>query len=88
MTGTTQMRIALIGAWIMSKNNPDHSEHKWQYAFNCRDCGNLKYVKDEIRDGMYCVPLMNKEKIMHADDDYIVRCDSFRPLQHSLFEGR
>lgn len=61
--------------------------NNWRYDFNCKDCGNLKYIKDEIRDGIYCTGLMNGKDYMHADDDYVVRCDAYQPRQISLFEG-
>lgn len=62
----------------------------WKYDFDCRKCERLQYVKDDIRDGLYCIPTMNHHDPLHADDDRVVRCDDFRPRsdQMSLFEGR
>lgn len=51
---------------------------KWRYDFNCRQCARQKYVKDEIRDGIYCTVLMTGEDPMHADDDRVVRCDYYQ----------
>ena len=59
---------------------------KWQYDFNCRNCGNMQYVKDEIRDGMYCLPIMNSQPVVHADDDRVVRCDEYKPMQMEMEE--
>ena len=59
-------------------------ERKWRYDFACRNCGNMQYVKDEIRDGMYCLPLMNGEDPIHADDDRIVRCSCYKPMQMEM----
>ena len=64
--------------------------NKWRYAFNCRNCLNCQYVKDEIRDGMYCIKIKASAaegsgyKAMHADDDYVVRCDDYSPMQMQL----
>ena len=62
-----------------------HGSGKWKYAFDCRNCSHVKYIKDGIRDGYYCVPGITGSQGMHADDDYVVRCDSWAPAQVSLF---
>lgn len=58
--------------------------NKWRYDFECKDCANLKYVKDEIRDGNYCAILMNGTDPLYADDDYVLRCDRYEPMQIRL----
>lgn len=60
----------------------------WRYDFECRLCEQRQYVKDEIRNGLYCLPIMNGEWCIHADDDRVVRCDKYSPKmdQMSLFE--
>lgn len=60
----------------------------WKYDFDCRRCEQIRYVKDKIRDGNYCIPIMTGQPNIHADDDRVVRCDGFRPKmeQMSLFE--
>ena len=57
---------------------------KWKYDFKCRDCENMQYVKDEIRNGWYCVLLMNLHDPIHADDDNVVRCDEYKPMQMQM----
>lgn len=60
---------------------------KWKYAFNCRDCLCIKMLDDGVRHGNYCMPMVNGEDPIHADDDYIVRCDCWQPAQTTLFDG-
>lgn len=55
---------------------------KWFYAFDCKSCERLKY----IGDAFYCVPLMTGNNPIHADDDYVVRCDDYEPTQMTLWE--
>ena len=67
----------------------ESKEPRWRYDFSCRDCENIKYIKDDIRDGFYCIPVMNNEKPIHADNDRVVRCDRYEPkmVQMCLFDG-
>lgn len=55
---------------------------RWHYAFSCRNCLN----KIRIDTDTYCVPLRALRDPIHADDDYVVRCDEYQPAQISLFE--
>ena len=59
----------------------------WKYDFNCRNCGRIQYVDDGKRKGLYCVPTTEGKKTIHADDDYVVRCDDYQPMQTDLFGG-
>jgi hypothetical protein len=40
------------------------------------------------RDGDYCIPIITGKKTIHADDDFVVRCDCYKPVtvQTSFFE--
>lgn len=49
---------------------------RWHYAFSCRNCLN----KIRIGADTYCVPLRALRDPIHADDDYVVRCDEFDPM--------
>ena len=63
--------------------------NKWKYECDCKNCANVKYVNypEYHRDGMYCIPCIEGKKTVHADDDYVVRCDFFcrKHTQLSLF---
>lgn len=62
---------------------------RWRYDFNCHQCSKVKYVKDNVRDGLYCIPMVEGRDTIHADDDRVVRCDEYvssRPDQMSLFD--
>lgn len=61
---------------------------RWRYDFDCRNCLQLQYVKDEIRDGMYCIPTKDGADPLHADDDRVVRCDRYEPRQIRMEEGQ
>lgn len=61
---------------------------RWRYDFDCHHCTKVKYIKDDIRDGFYCIPMVTGHDPIHADDDRVVRCDEYessRPDQMSLF---
>ena len=51
---------------------------RWRYDFKCQKCSHLQYVKDAIRDGLYCTVMLSGKDPIHADDDRVVRCDSYR----------
>lgn len=51
---------------------------RWRYDFDCRKCSQVQHIKDEVRDGMYCMPTVLGLDPMHADDDRVVRCDYYR----------
>lgn len=61
---------------------------KWKYAFSCRDCQNVQFVKDEAkgREGDYCVKAIERFDAglpcpIHADEaDWVVRCDCYEPI--------
>lgn len=54
--------------------------NRWRYEFDCKLCTN----KEIVGDATYCVPLRAGRERMHADDDYRVRCDEYRPGQISM----
>lgn len=61
---------------------------KWKYAFSCRDCRHVQFIKDEAkgREGDYCVKSIERADAglpgpIHADgDDRVVRCDCYEPI--------
>ena len=59
----------------------------WLYDFNCWNCRRLKYLDYENHHGYYCTPTTKGKHPVHADDDYVVRCDDYQPMQTDLFEG-
>ena len=62
---------------------------RWRYSFDCHHCTKTKYIKDNIRDGIYCIPYVEGRDPIHADDDRVVRCDEFASSlmeQMSFFE--
>lgn len=61
---------------------------RWRYDFDCHHCTRVKYIKDGVRDGLYCIPMVEGRDPIHADDDRVVRCDEYvsnRPDQMSIF---
>lgn len=64
---------------------------RWQYNFDCHHCERVKYIRDGVRNGFYCGPMVEGRDPIHADDDRIVRCDEYidnRLEQLSIFDGR
>lgn len=63
--------------------------NKWRYECDCHNCANVKFVCDpeHCRNGYYCIPGIEGKQTVHADDDYVVRCDHYCPqtTQLSLF---
>jgi len=63
--------------------------NEWKYECDCRNCANIKFVNDptHCRYGHYCIPAIEGEKTIHADDDNVVRCNHYCPkaTQMSLF---
>ena len=57
----------------------------WTYDFNCKDCGQIKYLNDGVWHGNYCIPTKEGRCRMHADDDHVLRCDDYMPMQINLF---
>ena len=57
-------------------------KNRWRYAFECRLCAN-KHTED---GAVYCTPIRSGTDVIHADDDYVLRCDGYVPAQYSLFE--
>lgn len=61
---------------------------KWKYAFSCRDCRHVQFIKDEAkgREGDYCVKSIERADAglpgqIHADEaDRVVRCDCYEPI--------
>ena len=63
---------------------------RWRYDFDCFHCSRVKYIKDGVRDGFYCVPMVEGRDPIHADDDRVIRCDDYAsslPDQISLFDN-
>ena len=63
--------------------------NKWKYECDCHNCANVKFVNDPTnhRNGYYCIPCIEGQKTVHASDDYVIRCNHYRPqnTQMSLF---
>jgi len=59
-------------------------ENKWKYLCSCKNCTHVQYVKDEIRDGLYCVMMLQGKRTIHADDDFRVRCDQYNPKERKV----
>ena len=55
--------------------------NKWKYYFDCQNCLNLHSYGSGF---MYCMPMKNGEHPIHADDDYRVRCDAYKPAQEVM----
>ena len=41
----------------------------------------IKHIDDpeHHRHGEYCTATLSGMKTIHADDDYVIRCDSYKP---------
>lgn len=63
--------------------------NKWKYECDCKNCAMIQFVNDpeNHRHGDYCIPGIQGKKTVHADDDFVVRCDCYQPKaeQMSLF---
>lgn len=74
------------GGGSMRRRKP--SLPKWKYAFSCRDCRHVQFIKDEAkgREGDYCVKSIERADAglpgpIHADEaDRVVRCDCYEPI--------
>ena len=61
---------------------------KWKYAFSCRNCQTVQFIKDDTkgREGDYCVKAVERAGAglpgpIHADEeDRVVRCEYYEPL--------
>ena len=64
---------------------------KWVYECDCKNCDMIKFVNDpeHHRNGLYCAAAIAGKRTVHADDDFVVRCDCFAPKfeQASLFDA-
>lgn len=65
--------------------------NKWKYECDCHNCEMVKFIDDpeHHRHGDYCTAhLKLGHSPIHADDDYVIRCDCYVPKidQLSLFE--
>lgn len=58
--------------------------NNWRYDFDCRDCGN----KVQVGNDVYCIPGRALKKPIHAGDDFVVRCDEYKPMQITFEEVR
>ena len=63
---------------------------KWKYECDCTNCANIKFVDDpeHHRHDFYCIPAIEGKKTVHADEDFVIRCDCYQPIstQASLFD--
>lgn len=83
----TAAREKAVGAWE-EENRPFRSGKKWKYAFSCRNCQNVQFIKDDTkgREGDYCVKAVERAGAglpgpIHADEeDRVVRCDCYEPI--------
>nr|DAR98231.1 MAG TPA: hypothetical protein [Caudoviricetes sp.] len=61
---------------------------KWKYAFSCRNCQNVQFIKDDAkgREGDYCVKAVERADaglpgpIRADEEDRVVRCDCYEPI--------
>ena len=55
--------------------------NKWVYEFDCKNCDMVKFVDDpeHKRHGDYCTAEISGKKTIHADDDFVLRCDCYTP---------
>lgn len=60
--------------------------NKWKYECDCKNCSKVEYVNDpkRHRNGLYCIPGIEGKKTVHADDDYVVRCNHYTPKSTQL----
>ena len=65
-------------------------QNRWRSECDCYNCAMVEHIVDleMSRDGDYCIPTIMGKKTIHADDDFVVRCDCYKPVtvQTSLFE--
>lgn len=54
--------------------------NRWRYEYDCRGCTN----KETVNGAEYCIPLRALRHPTHADDDFVCRCDEYRPGQISM----
>lgn len=62
------------------------TQRRWRYAFNCKDCLQIRELHDGVHEGRYCMAMLRGEETIHADDDRILRCDCWQPVQRTLFD--
>lgn len=61
--------------------------NKWKYECDCSNCEMVKFIDDPAhhRHGEYCTAHLNLGKSpIHADDDYVIRCDCYTPKATQL----
>lgn len=52
---------------------------QWTYECDCWKCSNIEMVKTQYGYERYCKPTRQGRKVLHADEDYVVRCDAYMP---------
>ncbi|MBO5953425.1 MAG: hypothetical protein J6Q53_04800 [Oscillospiraceae bacterium] len=66
--------------------------NKWRYECDCSKCSQIQYISDpeHHREGNYCTAVLDGKKTIHADDDYVIRCDCYAPRFHqtSIFDSK
>ena len=60
--------------------------NKWKYEVDCRNCTLVQFVDEpeHHRYDEYCIATLAGKKTIHADDDYVVRCDCFTQKEEQL----
>ena len=63
--------------------------NKWRYECDCNNCEKVKRIVDPAKhmNGDYCTATVAGLKTIHADDDYVIRCDQYEPkMEHEKVE--
>lgn len=55
---------------------------KFDYAFDCKNCAQMQFVKDATHDGEYCTAILRDEVTIHADKDRVLRCSAYKRRSH------
>lgn len=89
LTADTVREMA-FSAWCEIRNAEITAarEKAGKYAFSCRNCQNVQFIKDDTkgREGDYCVKAVERADAglpgpIHADEeDRVVRCDCYEPI--------
>ena len=53
----------------------------WQYAFDCKNCSEVKRREDGASSGDYCMATLRGDVTIHADGDRILKCDAYKPIK-------
>ena len=60
--------------------------NKWRYECDCNNCEKVKRIVDPEKhmNGDYCTATVAGLKTIHADDDYVIRCDQYEPKMEQI----